>query len=83
MAKKFYGRADRENLSGRIMKARGEGMIKDNMSMRSNLPDTVMTRDLGPSPYYQIGELPGPFEGVEQQMAETQFDFKKEFKPYK
>src|ERR1017187_3545949 len=60
-----------------IMKARGKGMVSEDMSKRSNLPDHVIMIEMGNSPYRQLGELPGPYEGVEQQMAETMFDFKK------
>jgi hypothetical protein len=67
----------------RIMKARGKGMVTEDMNMRSNLPDHVIMHEMGNSPYHQHGELPGPYEGVESQMAETMFDFKKVFKPYK
>lgn len=65
------------------MRSRGTGMIKEDMSKRSNLPDMPMYKDLGPCPYHQLGELPGPYDGVERQMTETQSDFKREFKPYK
>lgn len=83
MPKKYHDGRSGEKRTHTVMKSRGSDLISEDMSKNSNLPDTVLRRNLGNSPYHQMGELPGPYEGVEKQMIETQGDFSRNFKPYK
>lgn len=65
------------------MAANGHGMIKENMSAQSTLPQEVQIKSWPAQPYEMDHHLPGPFDGVQMQMHETKKEFMKVYKPYK